>query len=551
MEKNLVATPWQQRSAYPGFGYAGGVQDILSAYNGLHHRTSKIRYDSFELLEAQVIYLQQLKEELERQEDEFFSMFGIQGKNKKENFRLLQNKIQEWNSTRADCLINDASVGNQFYIGLQELKRYAVAAEITPNTWDEILNATFETVEGDEMIRKLIEDDANIATILNSITNTKAFSTSKGSSLVDNLKVTINSVGKIEVKSDKNKITPSMQLKIIKLLKEYLNDKSKKTKPNYDFQKAFKDFFSKLPISAEGKKYIYLALGDLGSVLERYAFSSNDSQIKGFLGEIYNNAFLYFMAEGSPDKKKTLARITPTGTILNLKGQEVVIDTWLKGVGIQVKNYEKNKVKSKGFNVHGSYGADTFIREVLQLDTSIQSIGDILLNFFTSFDYNQRYEGLTDKQKESDAYKFFVATRAKMHNQLENKTYLTETFMPYVTKILKIDQSFASKNDLFGEEKEYHNTFFNISGNYIPSSVVVQAIIDSIEKNQTPDSMTELITAHFSTKHSISDKDKWRPKVTNETVDNIYNNRGNYAEATKINYSITLNINKIVENILV
>lgn len=46
-----VATPWTLRNDPPGFGYAGGVQDILKAYNGLHHRTSKIRYDSYELLQ--------------------------------------------------------------------------------------------------------------------------------------------------------------------------------------------------------------------------------------------------------------------------------------------------------------------------------------------------------------------------------------------------------------------------------------------------------------------------------------------------------------------
>ena len=47
----MITTPWQERSAYPGFGYAGGVQDILSAYNGLHHRTSQVRYNTFDLLE--------------------------------------------------------------------------------------------------------------------------------------------------------------------------------------------------------------------------------------------------------------------------------------------------------------------------------------------------------------------------------------------------------------------------------------------------------------------------------------------------------------------
>lgn len=552
MAENLirVATPWTIRNASPGFGYAGGVQDILKAYNGLHHRTSKIRYDSYEMLQEQIIYLRNLKAELEKEEDLFFDMFNIKGQNKKENFKILKDKIQQWNNTGAKYLINDNSVGNKFYTGLQELKRYAVAAEITPTDWDDILNQTFEVAD-DNNIRKMITEGANIANILNVILNKATFSTNAKSSLIENLTVTINQNGKITVKSKKDNISPSMQLKIVKLLKEYLDDKSKRTKSNYDFNKVFMDFFKDLPITAEGQKYIRMALGDLGSVLERYAFSSNDSQIKGFLGEIYNNAFLYYMADGSPNKKETLARISPTGVVKDLASQEIAIDTWLKGVGIQVKNYEKHKIAEKGFNVHDTYDASFFIREVLQLDSSTGSIGDILLNFFTSFDYNQRYEGLTEQQKSTEAYKHFVATRARMHGQMENTQYLTQTFMPYVTKILKIDRRFGTKENLFGDEHIYHNTFFNISGNYVPSSVVVQAIINSIEKENDSDVMLDSIKAHFSTKHNLSGQEKWHPYITNQAVNYVYNNRDNYAKATKISYSITLNVDKLVEGIII
>jgi hypothetical protein len=51
MPENLVKTPWKKRSALPGFGYAGGVQDILSAYNGLHHRKAEVRYNNQVLMQ--------------------------------------------------------------------------------------------------------------------------------------------------------------------------------------------------------------------------------------------------------------------------------------------------------------------------------------------------------------------------------------------------------------------------------------------------------------------------------------------------------------------
>ena len=58
MAKNLIATPWQERASKPGFGYAGGFQDILTAYNGLAHRGANARYhDNQDLLQEQITHL--------------------------------------------------------------------------------------------------------------------------------------------------------------------------------------------------------------------------------------------------------------------------------------------------------------------------------------------------------------------------------------------------------------------------------------------------------------------------------------------------------------
>jgi hypothetical protein len=49
---------------------------------------------------------------LEAQEDEFFNMFGLQGKDKKEKFLALKERIRAWDATGAGALITDSSVGN-------------------------------------------------------------------------------------------------------------------------------------------------------------------------------------------------------------------------------------------------------------------------------------------------------------------------------------------------------------------------------------------------------------------------------------------------------
>ena len=63
--------------------------------------------------------------------------------------------------------------------------------------------------------------------------------------------------------------------------------------------------------------------------------------------------------------------------------------------------------------------------------------------------------------------------------------------------------------------------------------------------------MSDLVRAHFSTKHNLSSGDKWTPSVTNADVTNLYGNRDNYVKATRISYSITLDVNKLIENIII
>lgn len=561
MAKNLMtdslqgpSTPWKLRTAEPGFGYAGGVRNIQVAYTGLQHRTSEKRYKTHALLKEQIDYLKALKTELERQEDEFFRLFNINGKNKKESFQKLKDKIEAWNKTGAKALINDSSKNNQFYLVFEEMRRFAVMAEFPTDTWDNLLNSVFRSVEGNEWIKDMIANDANIAALLNAIIGERTFSTGGHSSLIDNIKVSMDSKGKITVVSEQGKISPSLQLKIKKVLEKYIEKNEDKFKPNYNFHEMFKAAYDRVTekITEEGKRCITLALNDYRDVYSLYAFSSNDKVIKGFLGEVYNNAFLYFMAGMNKQNKEALQRITPTGKILNEKSKEIIIDTWLDGIGIQVKNYETNKINKDGFRMHDSYDAYHFITDVLQLDTTEDlTVGNILLNFFSAFDYNRPYPNLTKEQLSSDAYKYFTETRHRMRKELENRDRLAKVFTPYAAKILGINKKFSSKNKdgLFADRDEYLNTFFNISGRYIPSSVVVQAIIDSIQKKDNKSAMDDLIQASFSTKTSISEKEKWHPLVSNQTVAYIAANREDYAAATTINYSITLDIVQIVNRI--
>lgn len=561
MTENLISIPYTERNAEPGFGYAGGFQDILTAYNGLNHRGADVRYaNNQSLLNEQIIYLEQLRDQLRKDEDDFFSLFGINGNNYKERFTLLKNKIEAWDATGADCLVNESGPGNKFYKALEIFRKQAVFDEIPPDEWEYVLDEAFKADAG-QTAKKWLEEgrEFNIADLLNEMVGTEKkrhpFSSSAKSSLVGNLVVSLED-GELKITSNSDNISPSLKLKVVSLLKKRFGIKLP-TKTNYNFKKMFNELFSELNIDTTGQKYIRLAIGEQWEWIGSYAFSSNTSQIKGFLGEIYNNALLYFMADGSPRRKEAIDRITPTGAILNENDKQIVIDTWLQGYGIQVKNYEKRKTLREGFTFSERYDAFTFITHILQLPTGVgrsntASVGDILLNFFAAYDYNQDYGKIDESVKNRDSYKYWKMARARMNDKIRDEQAFTNIVMPYVTKLIGIDKRFYSKkSNLFIEQPEaYRNSFFNISGKYIPSSVLVQAIIDTINKKQNS-LFTDIMTVRtrFSS-HTLSDSEKWNPSITNKDVDNIYKNRKIYAEASRVRYSINIDIDKIANELL-
>lgn len=548
-----MGVSWEYRNAAPGFGYAGGFSDILSSFNGLNHRGANVRYASSQpLLQEQMTHLYQLKEALEKEEDEFFRIFGIFGKDKKECFRILKEKVKTWDATGAGIMVNDRFCG-AFYAGINEIQREAVAAEISMDEWDNILTEAFEAVDRNSL-QKMIEDKMNIAQILNEILAEEKkkgkFSSSSKSTLVQNLQIIIDEKGEIKVVSNKDKISPQLQLKIINKLKKFLSKKTKR-QPKYNFQAMFDTLFSKWGIDSIGQTYIKMALRNYINVLSSYDFSSDQNKIKGFLGEVYNNAFLIYMASNGGDAN-AINRITPTGALRNYQGQEIVIDTWLEGFGIQVKNYEKNKVMKKGFKFQKSYNVGNFIKDALQLSSSGEetSVGDILLNFFTAYAYNQDYGEVDPTVKLTEAYRYWRTDRDRMEEKYRDNKTFTNIFMPYVDKLIGIDRSFGTENGMFVEGQEYHNTFFNISGNYIPSSVLVQAIIDTIEK-KSQGSLANLMRVHFSSpSYQGNSLGAWNPDVTNADVGIVTGKRVEYANQSRISYTITLNIDELVNTLL-
>jgi predicted nucleotidyltransferase len=173
-----------------------------------------------------------------------------------------------------------------------------------------------------------------------------------------------------------------------------------------------------------------------------------------------------------------------------------------------------------------------------------------LLNFFTAYDYNQDYTTEDPSLAGTDAYKFWRQARDRMDSKFSDSTALTNILRPYIDKIIGVDRIFASEQIFIPDEQGqyFRNAFFNISGEYIPSSAIIQAIIDQLNKKKTA-SLADMVTATFSATHSGSGPERSNPNITNNMVTQVFGDRLAYAENTTIRYDLTIDVARLVEQI--
>jgi hypothetical protein len=69
-------------------------------------------------------------------------------------------------------------------------------------------------------------------------------------------------------------------------------------------------------------------------------------------------------------------------------------------------------------------------------------VGNILLNFFTAYDYNRDYGEIDPGVKNRDGYKFWKASRKRMDAKHKDAKAFTAIILPYVDKLIGIDSRF-------------------------------------------------------------------------------------------------------------
>lgn len=253
--------------------------------------------------------------------------------------------------------------------------------------------------------------------------------------------------------------------------------------------------------------------------IDKYDINSSPASVKGFLGEIRANAFLDYLCQ-CPGTSRPMGNIREI-----IKGRtagEIPIDALFKGYGFQIKNYRILDGKVD-FTTHNSKMSMTnFIIERVRPEAGIAKL---LLQFYGSWAFNQPIEGVGGQEYQP------------IYNRFESKN-LDSFFEGHIDNILRLSDEFQADVEEFAKPQLYYNTFFLISDKFVPSSVLLSAIIDNLKSAEN----NKYIEGRFDITPPTGGTPVWTPESwsTTEPLENL-------AARVKIGYSINLQIEKILE----
>ena len=266
---------------------------------------------------------------------------------------------------------------------------------------------------------------------------------------------------------------------------------------------------------------------------DKYDLFEAESSIKGYLGEVHNNAaFDYILKQ----KGATI----PTGK-LRYDGEEIHIDSVLDGFGFQVKNYRE---KNGTVDYNHSMQAGNFVVNRLRPN---DGVAEILTDFFGSYAYNQPALWMGESAREYGERIYNRFTSEHTNQRMGN------IFNMYLDHVINIEKELANISPLFSAKKEYFNTIFVFNQRLVPSSCMVAALIEQLqdENNISFNTSYKLNKIELDNpgSNSILKNSKTKKNPTGLAVypSIATGSSFDYANKVKISYNIVIQIKNIAE----
>lgn len=523
-----------------------GVENLLADTN----RT----INSFSFSEDQpnvlIDRLKEVKQEVLKKEEEFYTDLKINSKNPEEGLREFQKRLDDF---LCNPLMSALSPNGAVIRALSD--KYEFSKEV--RTDSELIDQLVKIVEiNTDQIIETQEDELvqMIITELNKKNLGHNFKLTKkvGAKNVD---TTLTAAIKVITKNIKNNPTSTVQYEgdSDRLLSKKMRSSIKKFIDNYNNSKKQKvekkmkksimeiskqDLLNEIILICQQINSTSTISNDTLSkmIIEKAAsgeifINRNKSTITGFLGELQTGLFLQGLGIEHDSKA---AQVVYTGAMRYIEGrtgQEIITDIAIKGYGFQVKSYEK----SNTFVVSGTLQGNNFINNRFRIDD--KSLQKALINLFGVYQYNRPFplDGKSDSKKQSIA-----AYQSEVYDTIDTSFKNAKKILDsYADNALGISDSVSVSDLKFMDEKIYFNTFFLISGRIIPASKILSGIIINLlntSKKYISSSYSLLLkdtTAY--TLYNYLNKDKGTGLTAEES-----------AAQMLVSYSITLYLDEIL-----
>lgn len=507
------------------FGTMSGVMYTQAQFEKATSETSRARKHITlkKILKDRIEALQHLVDICEVQEKEFFTSLNLPSG--AAGLKLLGKKIDEWKLSGAMRLL-DQDVALQVLeafddIDIEELQKAMNEAFYDNTGLLELLNSEIMDNEIKNAVISILNDTIDQLDIpVNSFQKGSSSSSKRG--LIRFLSQVSVENGQVHIEFDE-KMPRRYKQRILIILKEkgYMVNQ----KQNSGAQKIEERVFDILGGYVTGKPRMYIE-NRVKRDFKQFGMYPALPSVKGALGEIYWAALFDYLNDS---KNSTV----PVGLKRDSDKKQLNIDLIVEGYGFQVKNY----TLKNGSVIEFSGNNKTVGAFITRMGVE-NSLSEIMRNFFCSWAYNQPIEGEQGQMYEQQVYNRF--------QELADSNGTNRLLSAYIDKIIGLDKNVKGEiaeglEQVVGKSKQnlYLNTFFLINEKMVPSSYLLRAIIQTLQRDYSAVSMESSFIAPPTGK-----TDTWPRRL-----DMVNEKRDTYANRVRINYSISIDLTRVLQNV--
>lgn len=300
---------------------------------------------------------------------------------------------------------------------------------------------------------------------------------------------------------------------------------------------------------------------------DRYDFRAQEVNIKGLLGELYSAvAFkkitgLDVMATGNV--KGNLNRVISS----SYKTKEIGIDLVVGSYGMQIKRYSFLDGDNKWVSFTGNQEAHKKLPAMLN-DVPDTNLVESLQMFFATMEFNTPWSFDNNLSKATDRFwesldvytsEIYPVFTTAYTSQSYNGVTFNQMFAQYLDRFIRVDQNIdnigdatfkrmmqAADGGISGNDKTlYVNTLFNISGRLIPSSVILDSIMEELEQQITQQQSSNYWSYYFKINQTeeLGPDLAWAP-----THQKSYLSMTELAQKFSVLYNIKFNLGDVLKN---